>query len=372
MTSFFASVLSKTFKSTSFITAMTQEQKQSSSRRWILVVLALAFVGGLAFGWKYIQAVFMPAVPDTLVSQYVQIPTGSSFEEVVSILKKGGFIRDEAAFRWLAGEMNYKKEKMRAGRFEIKPGWTTRQLIQHLRNGEQAPVTVVLNSERLPEDVAGTVSRFIEADSLSLIKAFRDPAQLAATGYTTETLIAAFIPNSYEMFWNTDAKGFLDRMLKENKAFWDKNDRRAKAKALSLTETQAYTLASIVERETNHNPEKPTIAGVYLNRLKINMRLQADPTSVFATRDFSTRRVTEYHTTYDSPYNTYVYKGLPPGPISMASIPSLDAVLNPERHNYIYFCAKPDDSGTHAFAVTFEAHKVNAERFQQWVTTQRK
>ncbi|HMX41783.1 MAG TPA: endolytic transglycosylase MltG [Saprospiraceae bacterium] len=351
---------------------MTQKQKQPSSRRWILWVLAAAFAGGVFFGWKYVQAVFLPEVPSTLANQYVTIPTGSSFDEVVAILKMGGFIRDEAGFRWLAGEMNYRKEKMRAGRFEIKPGWTTRQLIQHLRNGEQAPVKVVLNSERLPEEVAATVSQFIEADSLALISAFRDPAMLASTGYTPETVMAAFIPNTYEMFWNTDAKGFLDRMLQENKAFWDKNDRRAKAKAQGLTETQAYTLASIVERETNHNPEKPNIAGVYLNRLKINMRLQADPTSVFATRDFATRRVTEYHTTFDSPYNTYVYKGLPPGPISMASIPSLDAVLNPARHDYLYFCAKPDDSGTHAFAVTFEAHKVNAERFQRWVATQQR
>ena len=130
-----------------------------------------------------------------------------------------------------------------------------------------------------------------------------------------------------------------------------------------------YTLASIVERETNHNPEKPTIAGVYLNRLRIDMKLQADPTCVFATRDFATRRVTEYHTTFNSPYNTYVYKGLPPGPISMAGIPSLDAVLNAETHKYLYFCAKPDDSGTHAFAETFQAHLVNANRFQQWLRT---
>lgn len=359
---------------TRFATAftMTQAQKRPSSRRWILWLLAAAFAGGIFFGWKYIHAFFMPEVPSALANQYVTIPTGSSFDEVVAILKMGGFIHDEAGFRWLASEMNYKKEKMRAGRFEIKPGWTTRELIQHLRNGEQAPVKVVLNSERLPEEVAATVATFIEADSLALITAFRDPAILTPAGYTPETMIAIFIPNTYEMYWNTDAKGFLNRMLQENKAFWDKNDRRAKAKALGLTETQVYTLASIVERETNHNPEKPTIAGVYLNRLKINMRLQADPTSVFATRDFATHRVTDYHTTFDSPYNTYVYKGLPPGPISMASIPSLDAVLNPIRHDYIYFCAKPDDSGTHAFAVTFEAHKVNAERFQRWVIAQRR
>jgi UPF0755 protein len=224
-----------------------------------------------------------------------------------------------------------------------------------------------LNNERLLEEVAGVVSRFIEADSNSLLNTFRDAAFLNEIGYTSETLIAAFIPNTYEMYWNTDAKGFVRRMLKEHDAFWDKNGRRAKVAALGMTETQVYILASIVERETNVNSEKATIAGVYLNRLKIGMKLQADPTCVFATRDFATRRVTEYHTTFDSPYNTYVYKGLPPGPISMASIPSLDAVLNPGQHKYLYFCAKPDESGTHAFAETYAAHKVNANRFQAYI-----
>lgn len=256
---------------------------------------------------------------------------------------------------------------MRAGRFEVKPGWNNRELIQHLRNGEQAPVKVILNNERLPEEVAGVVARFIEADSLSLINTFRNPAFLSEIGYTAETLMTAFIPNTYQMYWNTDAQSFVRRMLKERNAFWDKNNRRTKAQALGMTETEVYILASIVERETNANSEKPIIAGVYLNRLKIGMKLQADPTSVFATRDFATRRVTEYHTTFDSPFNTYVYKGLPPGPISMASIPTLDAVLNPTQHKYLYFCAKPDESGTHAFAETFAAHKVNANRFQAYV-----
>jgi len=204
-----------------------------------------------------------------------------------------------------------------------------------------------------------------------LLSVFRDKSFLIEIGYTEETLLTAFIPNTYEMYWNTDPKAFVHKMIKEHAAFWDKNNRRAKAQALGLSEKEVYTLASIVERETNANIEKATIAGVYLNRLRIGMKLQADPTSVFATRDFGTRRVTEYHTSYDSPFNTYVYKGLPPGPISMASIPSLDAVLNPEKHNYLYFCAKPDESGTHAFAETFAAHKVNAERFQTYVRQRR-
>lgn len=341
--------------------------KKSSFWKFALPVVLLALAGGIYFAWQPLKAIYFSGVPDKLANQYVCIPTGSTFEEVVAILKMGGFVRDESDFRWLAEKMNYKKDKMRAGRFEIKPGWTNRDLIQHLRNGEQAPVKVVINNERLPEEVAGKVSEFIEADSLALLNTFRDQAFLNEIGYTRETLLSAFIPNTYEMYWNTDAKGFVKRMLKEHDAFWDKNNRRAKAKALGMTEAEVYTLASIVERETNANSEKATIAGVYLNRLKIGMKLQADPTSVFATRDFAARRVTEYHTTFDSPYNTYMYKGLPPGPISMASIPTLDAVLNCEQHKYLYFCAKPDESGTHAFAETFAAHKVNAERFQAYL-----
>jgi len=345
--------------------------KKSSARRGILALLLLLLIGGSYFAWEPIKGFWFPAVPNELADPYVCIPTGASFEDVVRILKKGGFIKDEVNFRWLSEQMKFKKDKMRSGRFKVEPGWTNRQLIQQLRAGEQASVKVVLNNERLTEEVAGKAARFIEADSNSLLNAFRDKALLQQLGYSEATLLTAFIPNTYEMYWNTDPKAFVNKMVKEHDAFWDKNNRRAKAQALGLTEKEVYTLASIVERETNANIEKATIAGVYLNRLRIGMKLQADPTSVFATRDFTTRRVTDYHTNFDSPYNTYMYKGLPPGPISMASIPSLDAVLNFEKHNYLYFCAKPDESGTHAFAESFAAHKVNAERFQAYVRQHR-
>lgn len=349
------------------IRVLSMQPQKSSRWTYLFIFVSIILVAGAFFGWQPLRAIYFSGVPKNLATEYVCIPTGSSFDEVVAILKMGGFISSESDFRWLAQKMNYKKDKMRAGRFAVSPGWNNRELIQHLRNGEQAPVKVILNNEHLPEEIAGAVSRFIETDSLTLLNTFRDPAFLGEIGYSPETLITAFIPNTYEMYWNTDAQGFVRRMLKEHDAFWDKDNRRGKAQALGLTETEVYVLASIVERETNSDPEKPTIAGVYLNRLRIGMKLQADPTSVFATRDFGTRRVTEYHTTFDSPYNTYVYKGLPPGPISMASIPTLNAVLNPAQHKYLYFCAKPDESGTHAFAETFAAHKVNAHRFQAFV-----
>jgi UPF0755 protein len=345
---------------------MTEQKSPFTFGRIALLLGIIGIVAAVVF-WNPIKAMFFSAVPSDLESQYVYIPTNSSFEQVVNILKKGRFIEDESGFRWLADQMKYKKEPMRPGRFEIKSGWTIREMIQHLRIGEQAPVKVILNNERLPEDVAGKVARTLESDSASLIQTFRDPAFLAEIGCKPENLITLFIPNTYEMYWNTDPKGFVRRMIKEHDAFWDKNNRRAKAKALGLPIEEVYTLASIVERETNANSEKPTIAGVYLNRLRINMPLQADPTCVFATRDFETHRVTQFHTTFQSPYNTYIHTGLPPGPISMAAIPTIDAVLNPEKHNYLYFCAKPDDSGTHAFAATLQGHNVNVDRFRIWM-----
>jgi UPF0755 protein len=333
-------------------------------RLFITIGLAVVLVGA-ALAWKPYKAIYINGVPDRLSETFVNIPTGSSFDDLVHILAGGGFIEDEDGFRWVAEKMSY-TGKVRPGRFKIQPGWNNRELIAHLRAGRQAPVMVVLNNERLPEDVAGKVARFLEADSLELLRAFRNPTLLRKYGLTQATLMSIFIPNSYEFFWNTTAEAFLERMAREHDAFWNKDDRRARARALDLTPEEAYTLASIVERETNANIEKATIAGVYLNRLQKGMLLQADPTCVFATRDFATRRVTQYHTKYDSPYNTYKYKGLPPGPISTASIASIDAVLNPEQHDYLYFCAKPDESGTHAFAVTYKAHLVNAERFHAW------
>jgi UPF0755 protein len=329
-----------------------------------LVVLAGL---GLALAWKPIKAIYLSGVPPHLRQSYLYIPTGATFDQVVDSLVRNGFISDEASFVWVAEQMKYKRTEMRAGRYRIEPGLNNRQLVQHLRAGKQEPLKVVLNNERLLEEVAGKVGGVIEADSLELIHAFLDPAFLAEVGYTPENLMAIFIPNTYEFFWNTDAKGFVKRMLKEHEAFWSKNDRRAKAQSLGLTPTEVYTLASIVERETNNRDEKPTIAGVYLNRLRIGMPLQADPTCVFATRDFEARRVTDYHTHFDSPYNTYLYRGLPPGPISMASIPSLDAVLDREQHDYLYFCARPDDSGTHAYAATLSGHNVNVERFREYM-----
>lgn len=331
--------------------------------RWLIIVLFLLGVSlATLVYFKFIKGSNVPKeIGD---EKYVQIPSGSEFEEVVALLKEEGLLQNETTFRFLADRMEYKRSPMRGGRFKVSPGWTMVKLIRHLRNGKQSPVKVVLTNERLPEDVAAKAARFIEADSQELMALMLDETYLEEIGYTLETIISLFIPNTYELYWNTTPETFFERMLRENKNFWKQEKRLLKAEAIGLSPEEVYTLASIIEKETLRKDEKPRMAGVYLNRLETGMRLQADPTAVFATRDFDTKRVLNRHTQFDSPYNTYIYAGLPPGPISMASISSIDAVLNAEDHDYVYFCAKGDGSGYHAFAKTLKGHNRNAARYR--------
>jgi UPF0755 protein len=325
----------------------------------IFGVLALVLIGvGGYFAWSLF---YKPNVPDTLANKYLKIPTGSNLEQVVASLKAGNFILDEKSFRVMAERMSYKG---RGGRFEITPGMSSYSLVKLLRSGKQSPVKVVLVNERLPEHIAAKVAKSIEPDSLALVTLLNDTTYLDSLGMTPQTLLSLFIPNTYEFFWNTSPRKFMERMKKEHDRFWAAEGRDAKAAALGLSREEVYTVASIVERETNANSEKPRMAGVYLNRVEQGWPLQADPTLVFASRDWEARDLAKYKT-LDSPYNTYKYPGLPPGPISMASIPSLDAVLNREPHNYMFFVAKGDGSGLHMFAETYDAHKVNIEIYKR-------
>lgn len=333
----------------------------------IFSVILLSVAG--FWGWKYYQLNYAPNVPDALQSEYLLVPTGTNYDNLVLILKNNGFIKSEESFRMCAVQQEFKN--VRPGRFKITAGWGNKALVRHLKIGEQAPVKVVLNYEREVSDIAGKVSKFLESDSLSLYKTFQDKTILEAKGLNTDNLMCIFLPNTYEMFWNTSPEKFIERLMKESESFWNKNNRKDKAKNLlngkGLSEKEVYILASIVEKESQNKEERPRIAGAYLNRLKINMKLQADPTCVFASKDFLTRRVTSRHLKFDSPYNTYIYNGLPPGPISIASQSSIDAVLDPEPHNYLYFCAKPDNSGTHAFAETMSGHNVNVGKYIAWI-----
>lgn len=334
---------------------------KNATRKVILYIVAIGLLAGLFLAWQFF---YKANVPNGLVDKFVEIPTGSSFEDVVQLLTSGNYIQDETTFRIMAGRLGY---KARAGRFELQPGWSNFQLVRHLRSGKQAPIKVVLVNERLPEDVAAKVARFIEPDSLAMITLFNDPVYLDSIGYTPQTLMSLFIPNTYEFFWNTSPRKFMERMMQEHDKFWEKDNRQAKADSLGLTREEVYTLASLVEKETNANSEKPRMAGVCINRLRLGMLLQVDPTLVFASRDWESRDLAKYKT-LDSPYNTYMYPGLPPGPISMASIPSIDAVLNYEKHDFIFYVAVGDGSGTHMFSKTYEGHKVNIERYKENLT----
>lgn len=330
--------------------------------RYGSVVLIAAIILAVYF---YNQFIGGPVVPKGMDSYIIQIPSNSEYDEVLAILKEKGLVQKEEIFTRLAERMNYKKSPMRSGRYEISEGWNTIDLIRHLRNGKQTPVNVVLNNARLPEEVAGKAARFIEADSIEINALFSDKNFLEKINYTPETLMSLFIPNTYEFYWDTSPEEFLERMVKEHDRFWDTEGRLKKAKNLDMTPEEVYTLASILERETQKGSEKKRMAGVYLNRLEKGIRLQADPTAVFATRDFDANRVLNSHINFDSPYNTYLYAGLPPGPISMASIESIDAVLNAENHEYLFFCSRGDGSGFHNFAKTLAGHNRNVRIFKK-------
>jgi UPF0755 protein len=341
--------------------------KKSRMPTLLMALVALLLLGFLVFFDK-IMALYGSNVPEKLEDPYFCIPTGATYPDVLDLLKTKGFIVDEKSFDIVADLMSYKNSQVRPGRFKIKAAWGNRDLVKHLRNGDQAPVNITLNYERMPENVAAKAARYVEADSISIANLLQDSNYLGEHGYTPQTIMSIFIPNTYQFFWNTSPKQFLERMMEENKKFWAKNDRTLKAQAMNMSPEQIYTMASIVEKETLANSEKVRIAGVYLNRLtseETGRRLQADPTVVFATRDFATRRVTQKHLKFVSPYNTYLNAGLPPGPIAMATASSIDAVLNAEKHNYVFFCAKPDNSGLHTFAETYKQHLVNVAKYHQ-------
>ena len=248
------------------------------------------------------------------------------------------------------------------GRYRILPEMSCLELYRLLRNGTQEPTRLVVPTSRTMDKLAAVLSQSLMVDSAEIASALTDSAYLASHGYTRATIPALFIPNTYEVYWDISVDKLMERMERENNRFWTA-ERKAKAQACGLTHEQVATLASIVDEETANNGEKPMIAGLYLNRLRLGMPLQADPTVKFAVGNFKLRRILNKHLKVESPYNTYLVTGLPPGPIRIASIAGLEAVLNHAEHNYLYMCAKEDFSGTHNFARTLSEHYKNARRY---------
>jgi UPF0755 protein len=291
------------------------------------------------------------------------IPEKASYEIVLDTLKKHDLVRDQLSFRFLAKVLNY-PEKIRPGRYIIHSEMGNWELLRKLRNGRQDAYKVVINNFRLKEDMAGRIANQTDYDSAAIYAILDSSELMQQWGFNSETSPAIFVPNTYEVNWTTSFPEFLTKMNKAYEKFWT-TKRKRDAEKLGLTPVQVAILASIVYGESKNSKEQARVAGVYWNRLQINMPLQADPTVVFAWKDFTIKRVTGKYTALNSPYNTYRNTGLPPGPISIVPSDVIDRVLNLEHHQFIYFCAKEDFSENHSFAVTYKEHMQNAANYQK-------
>lgn len=319
-----------------------------------------ACIAAFALTFYYFIFTTFSARTDT---QYIYIDSDDTADSVFAKLDTIGSRHALNGLRTLARYKSY-DQNIRTGRYAITPGKSTLNTFRQLRNGQQEPIMLTVPEVRTIDRMATILGQRLMADSADIARALRNDAVRQELGVDSTTLPCLFVPNTYEVFWDVSAIDLLRRMKKEHDAFWN-SERQQRAKAIGLTPDEVCTLASIVDEETANNDEKPTIAGMYLNRLKKGMLLQADPTVKFALGDFTLRRILNKHLTVDSPYNTYKYAGLPPGPIRVASVKGIDAVLNPAQHNYLYMCAKEDFSGTHNFAATLQEHMQNARRYQQ-------
>lgn len=329
----------------------------------VLIVLLILLAVGAREAWRYYDMVYGANVYQDKDKYVLYIPTDASLVTVRDSLNQNRIVKDTASFTWVADLMNF-SDNIQAGRYYIKPGMSNRALLKLLRSGAKKPVKVTWDKFRLKENYVGYVSDRLELDSASLMTLLEDDVFLRQYGLTPANVMAIFIPNTYEFYWNTSSADFFGRMWEEYNKFWT-DQRKDKAEQHNLTPVEAIIVASIVEEETQVGEEFSKIAGVYLNRLQKGWKLQADPTVKYAVGDFGIRRVLDKHVNTESPYNTYRNKGLPPGPICTPPIKAIEGVLNAEEHDYYYFCAKPDMSGEHAFAKTHRQHIRNANAFQR-------
>ena len=345
------------------MTTKPKKTKKKKSKVFSKPMICLGY-GVIAVVLYFAYILFVPNIfPKTDEKTYLCLPDSSKFEDVISLLEKKTTVTNTSAFRQVASLLHY-GAKIRSGRYELKSGMNNFQLVRILRSGRQTPVQLSFNNIRTKEQLAARLSEQLMADSTSILKLLNDSAFLASYDLNPNTSISLFIPNTYEVFWNTNAKALFERMDREYNAFWT-DERKAKAAAIPFTQSEVSTLASIVEEETNNKKDRPMVAGLYINRYKTGMPLQADPTVKFALRDFGLKRILFAHLRTNSPYNTYKNIGLPPGPIRVATPNGIDAVLNYSHHNYIYMCASETLNGEHKFAVTWEEHSINAKKYQK-------
>ncbi len=327
--------------------------------KYIIIFFAIAFIIVGARGYQLYRYVFDENVT---IDYVLLISENDNYDSIYRKLESDRVLTNYKAFDWVSKKKQY-KENIKPGRYELKKGLTTNELVNILRSGAQKPIDVTFNNVRFKEDLAGKASKYIQADSLSILNLFSNEELIKRWGFTPETFRTMFIPNTYEMYWTTSAEEFAKRMHTEYERFWNQ-DRLEKAEAIGLTPAEVSILASIVQSETIKKDELTRVAGLYVNRLKRGILLQADPTVKYAVGDFSIKRVLNKHLEIESPYNTYKYVGLPPGPICFPDIASIDAVLNYESHKYLYMCAKEDFSGYHNFAKTVGQHNRYARIYR--------
>lgn len=332
----------------------------NKKRIYIILIVCLVLLLGTATNFSL--KLFRSNTNKQFDQGYLYIPTGSNLDDVVAIIKAQHILNNTESFKWVASKMNFKNIK--PGKYKITKGLSNIELVRLLRSGKQEPIKLTFQNIRLKTDFAGYIGKNFEIDSLAFLNMLDSIDLIRQYGFDEETIFCMFIPNTYEMYWNTSKEKFFERMQKEYVKFWH-TERLAQAKAIGLSPVQASILASIVDQEALLNREMVRIAGVYMNRLNRGIKLEADPTVIFANGDFTVKRVLYKLLQKDSPYNTYKYNGLPPGPICMPSVAAIDAVLHFEKHNYIYFCAKEDFSGLHNFASNVTEHQMNAKKFQQ-------
>jgi UPF0755 protein len=327
---------------------------------WSIVILGIVVC--LFAAWK----LFGPSVhaPD---GKYFYVRTGSGFDQVVSDLKKKKVINSERWFNFLAARLKYKTVK--PGKYEIKKGMSLFELVRMLKNGRQKPVDLVIIKFRTKEEFAKKIGKEFETDSAEMASFLSNADSLKNYGVDTTTWACAIIPDTYRYFWNSTPTKIFSKLYTESGKFWT-SEKKQQAADRNLDPCKVYTLASIIEEETNSKKDKPNIASVYLNRIEQGMPLQADPTIKFAMRDFGLKRIYQKYLDYPSPYNTYRNKGLPPGPICTPSAETIEAVLNSPKTNYVYFVANSDFSGSHIFTSSYDEHLKYAKLYQKALDAQ--
>ena len=336
-------------------------KSKNKRKRVLLYIFSFIVIIIIAVGFYVREKVFKPI--ELTETAFIYIEPSTTFDDVEKQLKEKANLPSVKIFRIIAERMKY-PEEIKTGRYAIKNGMTMPNVLRMLRSGNQSAVKLTFNNMRTKENLAGRISTQLMMDSTSLLSALNEQQQVEQFGFDTNTVVAMFIPNTYEVYWDVSIEKFLNRMQKEYTTFWNES-RKAKAKQIGLTPIQVSTLASIVEEEATYADEYRIVAGLYLNRLKRGQRLEADPTVKFALNDFALRRILYKHLEVKSPYNTYRNEGLPPGPIRIPSIKGIDGSLSPQDHNYLFMCAKDDLSGRHNFATTHAEHMRNAARYQR-------